>query len=344
MTLSPVDEWSRALADANLRTADDVTAEQLVKELGDPGEIDADAVCSEALLVAIRDDRSTVTLEDFQTAADELQSDASGDDSDDESAEPEVGVALETAPSETIDTDADAEPSTTDSEPESAAGGDDGTDTGPADDDGDDAAAEADSTATTDDRPPVEEQSRAELETEVETLRDRVDVLSNKVDRLEEVANRDVQLMQAALRELLGPDVIDDPSDLPDAARQFRQEHDTHHEHLGDSDATVSDGGDQLTKIELAKEIARYEAVRIRRKGQSGGAVDYPTVREIAARQHDTDLHSSTVYDAFDRVADEWPCLSVRDGGDGPHSKNKQLRCDREVPQTLLNVVGLEGN
>lgn len=99
------------------------------------------------------------------------------------------------------------------------------------------------------------------------------------------------------------------------------------------------------TKVNLAYEIARDEGVRVSTKSISGGAVDWPTVRDIADREYDTTMNSGTVYAAFDRLADDWACFTVDKGGDGPNTKNKRLICDRDtISESLRASVSTEPN
>lgn len=102
--------------------------------------------------------------------------------------------------------------------------------------------------------------------------------------------------------------------------------------------ATQSNGLGE-TKADLAYHIAQKEGLRVSTKGISGGAVDWPTVRDIADREHDTELHSGTVYTAFDRLAEDWDCFNVNRGGDGPNTKNKVLECTREKITAALRTA-----
>lgn len=183
---------------------------------------------------------------------------------------------------------------------------------------------------------------RGALEEEVSDNRERIATLEAQVETLQKVASRDVAIMHGALQELLSGDVVEDVSDLPEAAQQFRAEHDRADRAV--REGAVSDGGEgSRAKVELATGLAKAKAVRVSTKGLQGGAIDYPDVRDIADRQHDTDLHSGTVYAAFDRLEDRWGCFEVKTGGDGPNTQNKQLRCVRdEIPQSLLNYLQSE--
>lgn len=95
------------------------------------------------------------------------------------------------------------------------------------------------------------------------------------------------------------------------------------------------------TKKEVAESIIQSEAVRVANKGIRGGAIDYPTIRDIAERQSETVLNSGTVYTAFDDLAAKWECFEVQNGGDGPNTQNKHLRVEREtIPPALENLAG----
>lgn len=107
-------------------------------------------------------------------------------------------------------------------------------------------------------------------------------------------------------------------------------------------DAAPTDPG---TKVDLARQVARDEAVRRSTRGIRGGAVDFPTVRDLADRDVGVVLNSGTVYDAFDRLADEWAAFHVEDGEDGPHTQNTQLRCERDaITPALEDVVRTSRN
>lgn len=119
---------------------------------------------------------------------------------------------------------------------------------------------------------------------------------------------------------------------------QDRKRMDRLERELGQTKAETPD-----SKVGLAMQISRNEAVRVSRKGLSGGAIDWPTVRDIADRQHDIDLNSGTVYDAWDRPEEEWDAFHVRDGEDGPNTKNKQLACDRDAITPALEHAVTSG-
>ena len=113
----------------------------------------------------------------------------------------------------------------------------------------------------------------------------------------------------------------------------------------GDVAQSKSSTTSSQTKVGLAMEVAMDEAVRRCSKGIRGGSVDYRAVRDIADREHGTDLNSGTVYDAFDRLADDWAAFHVKEGQDGPNTDNKQLRCNKEaISPALEEAVSSGGN
>lgn len=96
---------------------------------------------------------------------------------------------------------------------------------------------------------------------------------------------------------------------------------------------------DTSTKKGLARQIARDEVIRRSTKGIRGGAIDYPDVRDLADRDHGIHLNSGTVYAAFEELEDDWTAMNVKDGEDGPHTPNEQLRCDREKISPALRAA-----
>lgn len=106
--------------------------------------------------------------------------------------------------------------------------------------------------------------------------------------------------------------------------------------------AHSADGGEEFTKKELAKAISRNEAVRRAGKGIYGGAVDYPTVRDIADRDYGERLETSTVYDAWDTLASEWSAFSFQRGESGPHSEPNKLTIEADRISPSLQEASQE--
>lgn len=106
----------------------------------------------------------------------------------------------------------------------------------------------------------------------------------------------------------------------------------------------TADGGENMTKKELAKQISMQEALRRAEKAISGGAVDWPTVRDIADRQYQTDLNSGTVYAAWEDLVDQWTAFDNERGEVGPHGKNRRLFVNTEdVTPSLRKACGNQG-
>lgn len=96
---------------------------------------------------------------------------------------------------------------------------------------------------------------RNALKEEVSDNRERIATLETQVETLQEVANRDVAIMRGTLQELLGGDVVNDVSDLPEAAQQFRAEHNRADRAV--REGAVSDGGEgSWTKAKLETDLA----------------------------------------------------------------------------------------
>lgn len=93
----------------------------------------------------------------------------------------------------------------------------------------------------------------------------------------------------------------------------------------------TADGGENMSKKAVAKQVSMQEAVRRAEKGLAGGMVDWPTVRDIADRQYHTDLNSTTVYDAWTDLTSEWTAFDEQRGDPGPHGENRRLTVEREA-------------
>ncbi|WP_114578588.1 hypothetical protein [Saliphagus sp. LR7] len=323
-----VEQWTKAIEDSRLILDDGLTPADIAAEFDDVARETMADLCREAVLQVERD-RSAVILDDFRAARGALDADDQDGEEDTLSAADSLEVMLDDV--DGLADNADSHRDERDGEPDASP---------PADRQSSLSSSDTDSPV----EPIPSAMDRDALEGEVSDNRERIATLEAQVETLQEVANRDVAIMRGALQELLGGDVVDDVSDLPEAAQQFRAEHDRADRVV--REGAVPDGGEgSRTKVELATDLAKAEAVRVSTKGLQGGAIDYPDVRDIADRQHDTDLHSGTVYDAFDRLKDRWDCFEVKTGGDGPNTQNKQLRCLRdEIPQSLLNQLHTEGN
>lgn len=152
--------------------------------------------------------------------------------------------------------------------------------------------------------------TREEALEEIEALKKTVEQLKRDIQRVEKERAEDRKRMDRLERE------------------------------LGQEKAKTPD-----SKVGLAMQISRDEAVRVSRKGLKGGSIDWPEVKGIADRQHGVDLNSGTVYDAWDNLEQEWDAFHVRDGEDGPNTKNKQLACDRDaITPALEHAVASGGN
>jgi hypothetical protein len=180
----------------------------------------------------------------------------------------------------------------------------------------------------TDSSAAVGEMSRAELEECVENLRSEIAELESTVEDVRSGAGKDRANIHGRISDLEG--------DLDERLGAFENRLDSLEGHVTDNGG----GRKSATKQDHAETIARNEGVRVADQGLRGGAIDYPTIRDIAERQYDTTLHSGTVYAAFDELAKKWECFSVHDGGDGPNTKNKHLRVERdEIPPALENLA-----
>ena len=159
------------------------------------------------------------------------------------------------------------------------------------------------------------------------------------VDRVEELESllEDVRTNSGKRRSSIQKRVSEVEDDLDERFTAVEERLDSLEGHVTNADQA---GRQPSTKKELAEFIIQSEAVRVANKGIRGGAIDYPTIRDIAERQQDTVLNSGTVYTAFDDLAAKWECFEVQSGGDGPNTKNKHLRVDREtIPPALENLA-----
>lgn len=205
--------------------------------------------------------------------------------------------------------------------------------------------------------------SRAELEAmDRDELIEVIVDLSARVDDLETQATLDGMEVAAVRRLLAGAsgyrdqdvDITDISSiemadavvdSLTEATEELQELRDRMDQLESDVAASKTPDRGSRTKVVLAMEVARDEAVRRSKKGLRGGQVDYPTVRDIADREEGVELNSGTVYDAFDRLENEWSAFHVKAGEDGPNTPNKQLRCDRdEISPALEEVVRYDAN
>lgn len=131
------------------------------------------------------------------------------------------------------------------------------------------------------------EMDRSELEAEVASLR-------NEVDKLQEVANRDVALLKAALRALVGSEQVDEVRDLPEAAGRFREGVLEQRDVVDDlaADMEVLDdldgSGSQAGKV---AQLRKY-TVRKAEREDSRGSVDY---KEAAGRLEVSEGYASTI-------------------------------------------------
>lgn len=213
--------WSQKLATSSLMLADTVNAEDLAEEFGDIDDDRRDELCNEAAMQAIDDGANEITMAHFRAANEKLVGD-SGEDSD--TKDDETGAA-DSPESATVTEDSLDEEDGEVSDTSSA----------------DPVSEESDSASPTDgpeaDQEETEtdpaEMARSELESEVEDLR-------AEVDKIQEVANRDVAIIKGALTNLLG---VKDIEELPAAGQSLR-------DRLDDQDESIADVEDQVEALD----------------------------------------------------------------------------------------------
>lgn len=304
---------------------DGLTHETLTEEIDVEDEDVAGEVCSQAFDYVVADQRTRFEIEDFERAVTTVLTEREQTELDDEPERSDESSAEELRRlKQEIEHKSDTDIENAASSP-----------------------ASLPSEASTDDRAREENEDHADPVHEgaetVEVPREEFEQLQERVGEMESVVNRDFALLKGSMRRLLGIEERAGLEELPGYASEFSDEHDSLLEHAR-TGSDLSDGGERLSKIELATTIAKQESVRVSTKGLRGGAIDYPAVRDIADRQYDTELNSGTVYTAFDRLERQYDCFHVTDGQRGPNSKNKQLRAERdEIPRALLSDVSMGG-
>lgn len=288
----PVGEWRDRILEGSMKLADGCSAEDLAEEFGDVDDGWADELCSEAAMIAIQEGRSKIPIEDFQAAAEQLDG-AKGDGgnetdtTDQQLSSNEIPSADEVSIPSSVDPDAP---------PNSESDNSDGSNSSEssADEQPVNQPCDQDHTASAGDQP-VSDDRVAELEAEVERLREQVDTLQT-------VANRDVAIIKGALRNLLGVDDLDDLSELLGPAEQkgvaWSETADRVDELQGQVQAIQDIGSASTTKEEKIAQVVSY-AQGAASDGEDRVTVTVKNVKGVAgvSRRYAYDLAEDMIDD-----------------------------------------------
>jgi len=233
--------WDRRVKDSSLILADDVMPATLADEFGVLDADQIDEISSEAGMIAIREGRSTVTLEDFQTAFDAV--DVGTDD---------TVVQPDTDPEEKDEAEDETEALETVDVVES--------------EDGEEQTVEAEDSQTTPSHGEREEDSRtvtlrqhAEVEKETKELREQVDSLKTVVDK----NAKTMAFVRQAFGQMFDTEITD-VQDFRSGAVSFREEFDAVQDQVDQHQqqmTTISDLGEQkTTKEEKIQAIVTFAA------------------------------------------------------------------------------------
>ncbi|WP_135302657.1 DUF433 domain-containing protein [Haloarcula amylovorans] len=233
-----VEQWDMRVTKSNVMLADGVSPSELADSYPDLEPDQIDDLCSEAAMQAIGAGDTLIDMEHFRDAHAELglgttdEADERGDkeaatETHDEPHPKPDGGAIEEAAGRGESPSADAG-SDVDVREETAEVDDDAPD-----DEGDGTEGRSGSDADKNGPESPTEMSRAELESEVQSLR-------SEVDKLQQVANRDVAVLKGALTNLLDVDEFDD---LPAAGKEFGDRLGDVEDEVASLDGVIADGG-----------------------------------------------------------------------------------------------------
>lgn len=297
--------WGSKLSRSSVTLAPEVSAEVLAEEFGELDEDRRDQMCSSAVMIAFDDGHNEVHLKHFEEAYEETELEVDQEDGSDDVQEdtPEPDPEADTEPTddggpEIFDEDNDDVPRETD-QSESSEQSTDGSD-------GDDN---------------ISEMSRSELEQEVQSLR-------SEVDKLQEVANRDMALVKGALTNMMDVESLEE---LPGAGDHFNEQFAEREERLNSVesdvdgiDSTLASGqGGKSSKVRNIVQLANN-----RRKDESVIVLDVSDIKDA------TGVSRRYAYDLVEDLPEEYPWLHDR----GDLAQYGDLEIDKDKQKTAIAV------
>ncbi|NLV11900.1 hypothetical protein [Haloarcula argentinensis] len=289
------DIWSSKLSRSSLTLAPDVSAQTLAGEFGRLDDETLDDLCSDAVMAALDDDATRLSMAHFKEAYEETAPEDDGERS---------GEAVQEAPSEPqLETTQEAQ---TGEEP-----------AGPEIHDEDNADVEATVTESEDidagddaeqdgeEGKPVSEMSHTELAEEVEDLRETVDELESMVRDSNALVKAVRKQMAMQNQLLVGTETVQDAGIDPEGVVN-------HHQRLSEVEDQLQEQGDQIQMVRVdgggSPDDPDSRAQRIRQtlynkaKQHSEGKAEMD--RDDVDSRLGGGLHRDTVLGAMKRAAD----------------------------------------
>ncbi|EMA17203.1 hypothetical protein [Haloarcula amylolytica] len=286
------DIWSSKLSRSSLTLAPDVSAQTLAGEFGRLDDETLDDLCSDAVMAALDDDATRLSMAHFKEAYEETTPDDEGERSEKAVQE----APPEPQPETTQETQTDEKPS----QPEVYDENNDNVEAAATESQGTDAGDDQD-----EDTESVSQMSRGELEAEVRDLRETVDELESMV-RDSNALVKAVRKQMALQNELLvGAETVQDAGIDPEEVLN-------HHQRLSDVEERLQEQGDQIQMVRVdgggSPDDPDSRAQRIRQtlynkaKQHSEGMAEMD--RDDVDSRLGGGLHRDTVLGAMKRAAD----------------------------------------
>jgi len=288
------DIWSSKLSRSSLTLAPDVSAQTLAGEFGRLDDETLDDLCSDAVMAALNDDATRLSMEHFREAYEQTQ------EEDDEATEEAVQEAPpEPHPEPTDETQTDGGP------PEPEIFDEDNDDVEATVSESQESDAGGDDDQDDEDANPVSEMSRAELVDEVQDLRETVDEMESMVRDSNALVKAVRKQMAIQNQLLVGADTVQDAGIDPEEVLN-------HHQRLSEIEDQLQQQGDQIQMVRVdgggSPDDPDSRAQRIRQtlynkaKQHSEGKAEMD--RDDVDSRLGGGLHRDTVLGAMKRAAD----------------------------------------